>query len=92
MVAELKGPSMSVLDKLDRINEKHAEFEKALDEDAQRLLERYEEVQNKQAKVFERRNLALDERAAKIDAVDKALDRMSNLGNLPDFTTDLSVG
>ena len=54
---------MSVLDKLALIDQKHAEFEQKLDADAQKLLERYDEMENKKAKVFDRRNQVLDARA-----------------------------
>lgn len=72
---------MSVLDKLDLLTQKGDEFEADLHAAADRLLARYDEVEQKKAKVFERRHAALADREKKIDTIDAALDRMSNLGN-----------
>jgi hypothetical protein len=86
MIAELnaaqpKDKRMSVLDKADIVNERHADFEKALDDDLQKLLERYDALDEKKKKVLDRRHLALSERDKKFDEMDAALDRLSNLGN-----------
>lgn len=74
---------MSVLDKIDAVNERHADFEKALDGDLQKLLNAYDELDQKKQKVMDRRHSALAERTKKFDEMDAALDRLSNLGNLP---------
>jgi hypothetical protein len=69
---------MSELDKFDLVNERHFDFEKALDADAQKLLKRYDEIDNKKKKVFERRLLALSERGKKLDDIQAVLDRVAN--------------
>lgn len=73
--------TMSVMDKLDLIDQKHAEFEAGLDKDAQALLERYDALDKKKDKVFQRRNSVVDVREKKFDDMDAALDRLSNSGN-----------
>ena len=89
MIAELKeaqphrNKRMSVLDKIDAVNERHADFEKALDGDLQKLLEAYDELDQKKKKVIDRRHSALSDRAKKFDEMEAALDRLSNLGNSP---------
>jgi hypothetical protein len=89
---------MSELDKFDLLNERHSDFEKALDADAQKLLARYDEIDAKKQKVLERRLLALSERGKKLDEIqavldrvtsrnfdeiDAVFDRMTNLGSSP---------
>ena len=89
MIAELRGVKseegggMSVVDKIDMLNQRHAEFEQSLDAKAQKLLERYDEVDRKAAKTFDRRNQVLDVRDGKLDEMEAAIDRLSNLGNSP---------
>ena len=73
--------TMSVMDKLDLIDQKHAEFEAGLDKDAQALMERYDALGRKKDKVFERRNSVVAVREKKFDDMDAALDRLSNSGN-----------
>lgn len=82
-VAIAEGSAMAITDKLDRLNERHAEFEQKLDADADKLLAKYDELDAKKDKVFDRRLSALAERDKALDKVDEALDRMSNLGNSP---------
>jgi hypothetical protein len=60
------------------VNERHSDFEKALDADAQKLLKRYDEVDQKKKEVLERRLLALSERGKKLDEIQAVLDRVTN--------------
>lgn len=73
-------------DKLDHLDQLHDDFEKNLEADADMLLGRYKQLDDKRVNVFARRNVALDARDKKFDEMDARLDRVSNLGNSPRST------
>ena len=75
--------TMSVMDKLDLIDQKHAEFEAGLDKDAQELLESYDALGKKKDAVFDRRKSVVAVRMKKFEDMDAAIDRLSNSGNSP---------
>jgi hypothetical protein len=73
---------MSVLDKINLLNEPHSDFEKPLDADAQKVLEHYDEIDAKKQRVLDWRYAALNERVKKFEEIEAVINRLTNL-NLP---------
>jgi hypothetical protein len=74
--------AMSLIDKLNLVVERREDLNRSLDAGADKILERYAEVDVKAAKAFDKHHDRLDAEEKAIDATDAAIERMSNsVGN-----------
>jgi hypothetical protein len=80
-VREVRGRTMSVLEKMKLVRERRVELTHALDAGAQHLLDKYDEAAKRKDEAFARHDAQLAAEMSELDELDRAISMLSNLGN-----------
>jgi hypothetical protein len=78
-----EGKRMSIIDKMKLVAEKRVALNNTNDARAQKLLDRYAEVETQFDKAFTKHDARLDSEEAAAVELENAAEALSNMGNLP---------